>query len=78
MPTLRDSAAREAVLERVRRLMPTSERRQGMFTAPGRLIQRVGTEPAAGVHPKFGPLTQSEWDRLAWKHRDHHLRQFGV
>ena len=44
MPTLRDSAAREAVLE----------------------------------HPKFGPLTQSEWGRLAWKHRDHHLRQFGV
>jgi hypothetical protein len=42
MPTLRDSAAREAVLERVRRLTP------------------------------------SEWSLLAWKHRDHHLRQFGV
>ena len=29
-------------------------------------------------HPFFGPLTPEEWDRLMWKHLDHHLRQFGV
>ena len=29
-------------------------------------------------HPFFGPLTVEEWDRLMWKHLDHHLRQFGV
>ncbi len=29
-------------------------------------------------HPFFGPLTPEEWDRLMWKHVDHHLRQFGV
>ena len=29
-------------------------------------------------HPFFGPMTGEEWDRLLWKHLDHHLRQFGV
>ena len=29
-------------------------------------------------HPFFGPMTEEEWDRLLWKHLDHHLRQFGA
>ncbi len=29
-------------------------------------------------HPLFGALTPAEWGRLAHKHLDHHLRQFGV
>jgi len=29
-------------------------------------------------HPFFGPMSAEEWDRLLWKHLDHHLRQFGV
>lgn len=29
-------------------------------------------------HPFFGPMTTSEWDKLQWKHLDHHLRQFGL
>ena len=29
-------------------------------------------------HPFFGRMTGEEWDRLLWKHLDHHLRQFGV
>lgn len=33
---------------------------------------------ATGPHPFFGELTATEWDRLMWKHLDHHLRQFGV
>ncbi|HMG14474.1 MAG TPA: DUF1569 domain-containing protein, partial [Saprospiraceae bacterium] len=28
-------------------------------------------------HPFFGKLTTEEWDKLQWKHLDHHLRQFG-
>jgi len=32
----------------------------------------------AEPHPFFGPLTREDWDRLLWKHLDHHLRQFGV
>ncbi|HWW60677.1 MAG TPA: DUF1569 domain-containing protein [Thermoanaerobaculia bacterium] len=30
------------------------------------------------VHPVFGRLSGSSWGRLAYKHMDHHLRQFGV
>lgn len=29
-------------------------------------------------HPFFGTLSKTEWDRLTWKHLDHHLRQFGA
>lgn len=30
------------------------------------------------IHPVFGRLSGSAWGRLAYKHMDHHLRQFGV
>ena len=30
------------------------------------------------VHPFFGVLSGAQWARLAWRHNDHHLRQFGV
>ena len=29
-------------------------------------------------HPFFGKLERDDWDRLMWKHLDHHLRQFGA
>lgn len=29
-------------------------------------------------HPFFGNMNPQEWDRLMWKHLDHHLRQFGA
>jgi Protein of unknown function (DUF1569) len=29
-------------------------------------------------HPFFGALTPAEWGVLAYKHLDHHLRQFGA
>jgi hypothetical protein len=29
-------------------------------------------------HVFFGHLTAEEWDKLQYKHLDHHLRQFGV
>lgn len=29
-------------------------------------------------HSFFGNLTPQEWDKLQWKHLDHHLAQFGV
>lgn len=31
-----------------------------------------------GMHPLFGKLNGKEWGVLAYKHLDHHLRQFGV
>ncbi len=64
------------------------------FLAPGaddfaaeqaRLIEHVRDFARRGPdgltrepHPFFGRLTAEQWDRLMWKHLDHHLRQFGV
>lgn len=44
-------------------------------------IARFGArrpEDAWPPHPAFGPLTGRMWGVLAWRHLDHHLRQFGV
>ena len=29
-------------------------------------------------HPVFGAMRQRDWDRLMYRHIDHHLRQSGV
>ena len=42
------------------------------------LLERLARATSAPSHPFFGPLSPSGWGRLAWKHLDHHLRQFGV
>ncbi len=40
------------------------------------LIHRLAATPTQAMHPFFGPLSHGAWGRLAWKHLDHHLRQF--
>lgn len=45
------------------------------------LIDRFTAAGPAGrlaPHPSLGPLTGRMWGVLAWRHLDHHLRQFGV
>lgn len=44
------------------------------------LCVRFATTPmtSALLHPFFGPMSESEWQRWAYLHTDHHLRQFGV
>ena len=29
-------------------------------------------------HPFFGKMSDKDWGRLAWKHFNHHLLQFGI
>lgn len=44
-------------------------------------IGRFGARGEGGAwpqHPAFGPLTGRMWGVLAWRHLDHHLRQFDV
>ncbi|MGE3404237.1 MAG: DUF1569 domain-containing protein [Vicinamibacterales bacterium] len=44
------------------------------------LIERFAASPrdfAFQPHPFFGPLSEREWLHWAWRHTDHHLRQFG-
>jgi hypothetical protein len=45
------------------------------------LIDRFVAKGSAGPfpeHPTFGRLNGRMWGVLAWRHLDHHLRQFGV
>jgi hypothetical protein len=43
------------------------------------LLEKLGGASAlAPSHPAFGPMTRRDWGALAYKHTDHHLRQFGV
>ena len=34
--------------------------------------------PLAPTHPLFGTMSRRNWQRWAYMHTDHHLRQFGV
>jgi hypothetical protein len=44
------------------------------------LIGRFKTaiQDSSTPHPIFGKLSKDAWGRLAYRHLDHHLRQFGV
>ena len=43
------------------------------------LIHRfVGPDARYSSHPVMGPLTPDEWMIWAWRHTDHHLRQFAL
>jgi hypothetical protein len=44
-------------------------------------LKKLGTLPDGHDckgHPFFGPMTAKQWGVMAYKHIDHHLRQFGV
>ncbi len=47
-----------------------------------KLIDKFATAGPTGCtrqpHPFFGKMTPEEWSELAYKHLDHHLRQFGA
>jgi len=55
------------------------DRARDELVAQVRGFQRGGAASLTpDPHPFFGRLTAKEWQRLQWKHLDHHLRQFGV
>ncbi len=43
-----------------------------------RLDQYAAYTSPGFVHPFFGPMTKEQIGLFAYKHADHHLRQFGV
>jgi len=47
-------------------------------SAMDRFAARGEGGPWTTDHPAFGRLTGRMWGVLAWRHMDHHLRQFGV
>lgn len=43
-----------------------------------RLLAAAAPETLRPTHFRFGTMSASAWRHLAYKHVDHHLRQFGV
>jgi hypothetical protein len=41
-------------------------------------IASAGPGTLEPVHGFFGTMSVSDWQRWAYKHTDHHLRQFGL
>jgi hypothetical protein len=41
-------------------------------------IDAFAARRSFGEHPAFGKMSQRDWLVWAWRHLDHHLRQFGV
>jgi hypothetical protein len=52
--------------------------RQRVIEEIGRIAELSPDHPCLGHHPFFGRMTFKEWAVIAYKHTDHHLRQFGV
>jgi hypothetical protein len=52
------------------------EQKQAFLTLVRRFAQQ--NAPIEHHHPYFGNLSTRQWGLSAWKHVDHHLRQFGV
>ena len=38
----------------------------------------INNHPLTLTHPAFGNISTQEWGIAAYKHMDHHLRQFGI
>ncbi len=51
--------------------------RAALLDAIDRFVAR-GAATEWAPHPLFGVLPRTQWGRLAYRHLDHHLRQFGV
>jgi hypothetical protein len=56
----------------------TVERSKDELTRLMRVFAEREKEKQWPEHPAFGNLSRRGWGVLAWRHFDHHLRQFGV
>jgi hypothetical protein len=53
----------------------------GEVVALGALVEKFANRPAGEKwppHPAFGSMTGRAWGVLAYRHCDHHFRQFGI
>lgn len=54
------------------------DEKQKLIALLHRFLNIEAVELESIVHPFFGKMTRDEWDKLMWKHLDHHLQQFGA
>jgi hypothetical protein len=79
IPWPRGVATRPGVNPRLEGTRPTDfEQDRGRVVAG---LQALAKAPADGLSPAhsfFGPMSRADWHRWAYRHVDHHLRQFGL
>jgi hypothetical protein len=75
MKTLADPTALLQLVDRLNALRPNTPRQWGALT-PGEMLCHLAD--ATSSHGAFGPMTPADWHRWAYRHTDHHLRQFGL
>jgi len=84
MYSLRDPEGNRSIVRRIASLDKRNDRQWGKMSgaqmlAHCPLVRRFGEDgPKLDKHPFFGPMSTEDWDRLNWKHLDHHLRQFNA
>lgn len=51
-----------------------------MKALEGLLLRFRDCKPKEGCppHPLFGRMSTRDWDRLLYRHTNHHFRQFGI
>jgi hypothetical protein len=83
--TVADPAVLESLVRRLRAVQADSSRRWGTLTAHEMLCHLgdaaamvVGTRPRKEPLPYFGTMSSRDWQRWAYRHTNHHLRQFGL
>jgi hypothetical protein len=85
MKDLFDPILVEDTKQRILQLRPENSTKCEFMSERSRLIAAIESFASEGPmgcsrypHPFFGPLNPQQWAILAYKHVDHHLRQFGV
>ncbi len=60
----------------------TTNESKEFSTEKARLLELINRFQEKDVnlekHPVFGRMTKEQWSKSAWKHIDHHLKQFGA
>jgi len=54
------------------------EEEKQAFLATFQLFMEKDADSTWWPHPIFGKMSKEEWGKVAYKHLDHHFRQFGV
>lgn len=55
-----------------------NKEKQALLTALKDYSSAAQSGKLPDAHPYWGKLSNGEWDKMQWKHLDHHLTQFGV
>ena len=77
MKTAADPEVLRSLVRRIQALEAQTPRRWGTMTAH-EMLCHLGDAAEMVLRGIFGTMTVADWQRWAWKHTDHHLRQFGV